>query len=182
MSAHRLRATSAFTPIAIACGAAALAARPPATLGALAVTMAVGVMGALGGTPPPVAQRPQNRLRFLAAVGLGVSVFVAARWLRPSLPVSFAISSLAASTLAGVAEELFFRKLVYGWLTRWGPWVGMSGAAAAFAAVHVPAYGIAAVPVDLAAGMLFGWQRWASGGWEAPALTHVVANLVQFLR
>ena len=36
--------------------------------------------------------------------------------------------------------------------------------------------------VDLGAGLLLSWQRWASGGWGAPAATHVVANLVAVLR
>jgi len=83
---------------------------------------------------------------------------------------------------AAVAEELFFRKLVYNWLARWSIPLAIGGAAVAFAAVHVPAYGVAAVPVDLAAGVLFGWQRWATDGSTVPALTHSVANLIQFLR
>jgi hypothetical protein len=36
--------------------------------------------------------------------------------------------------------------------------------------------------VDLGAGLLFGWQRWASGGWAAPAITHGAANLMAVLR
>jgi membrane protease YdiL (CAAX protease family) len=51
-----------------------------------------------------------------------------------------------------------------------------------FALVHLPAYGTAAIPVDFGAGLLFGWQRWASGTWTAPAITHGAANLLAVLR
>ena len=51
-----------------------------------------------------------------------------------------------------------------------------------FALVHLPAYGTAAIPVDLGAGLLFGWQRWASGTWATPAITHGAANLLAVLR
>jgi hypothetical protein len=43
----------------------------------------------------------------------------------------------------------------------------------------VAGYGTSTLPINLAAGVLFGWQRWATGGWTAPAATHVFANLVQ---
>ena len=43
------------------------------------------------------------------------------------------------------------------------------GSALLFAAVHVPLYGVAALPVDLGAGLLLSWQRWASGTWTVPA-------------
>jgi CAAX prenyl protease-like protein len=51
-----------------------------------------------------------------------------------------------------------------------------------FALVHVPVYGISALPVDLGAGALFGWQRAVSGSWSAPAATHVFANLMAVIR
>jgi membrane protease YdiL (CAAX protease family) len=48
----------------------------------------------------------------------------------------------------------------------------------AFAAIHVPVYGVAVLPIDTAAGLLLGWQRWMTGGWSASGLTHVAANLI----
>jgi hypothetical protein len=44
--------------------------------------------------------------------------------------------------------------------------------------VHLPAYGVAAMPVDLGAAMLLSWQRYACGRWTVPAVTHAVANLL----
>ena len=44
--------------------------------------------------------------------------------------------------------------------------------------MHVPLYGVAAFPVDLGAGLLLSWQRWASGTWTVPAATHTAANVL----
>jgi membrane protease YdiL (CAAX protease family) len=53
-----------------------------------------------------------------------------------------------------------------------------AGSAGLFALVHLPAYGLAAMPVDFGAALLLGWQRYASGRWTVPAVTHAVANLL----
>jgi hypothetical protein len=37
------------------------------------------------------------------------------------------------------------------------------------------------MPVDLAAGVLLGWQRWATGSWTASAVTHAAANVLMVL-
>ena len=84
--------------------------------------------------------------------------------------------------MGAVAEEAFFRRLVYGWLASWGASWGavaaICGSALAFAAIHVPVYGLAVLPIDTAAGLLLGWQRWVTGGWSASGITHVAANLI----
>jgi membrane protease YdiL (CAAX protease family) len=89
------------------------------------------------------------------------------------------IVAAGATVLAALAEEAFFRRLAYGWLAQWGAGPAVAGAALVFALVHIPGYGTRVVPLNMAAGLLLGWQRWASGGWSAPALTHAVANLLQ---
>ena len=172
-------------PAVLVCGGIALAARPPATLDALVATGLVGVIGALG--PMPVRLSPTQecgaiaRLRWLGSVGLGIGAFGLARWLQasPTLPAPTIPLAVAGNVLAAVAEELFFRRLMYGWLLRAGTGAAVLGTAAAFAVVHVPVYGVAILPIDLAAGLLFGWQRWATGSWSASAVTHVAANLLQ---
>src|SRR5579875_471075 len=90
-----------------------------------------------------------------------------------------AVSGILALILAAGAEEVFFRRFLYGWLAVRGAAPAVVGSAVLFAAVHLPAYGPAALPVDLAAGLLLGWQRWAAGTWTAPAATHALANLLQ---
>jgi membrane protease YdiL (CAAX protease family) len=44
--------------------------------------------------------------------------------------------------------------------------------------VHVSLYGAWVLPLDLAAGLVLAWQRWATGSWAVPAATHVLGNLL----
>jgi membrane protease YdiL (CAAX protease family) len=46
-----------------------------------------------------------------------------------------------------------------------------------FAALHLPLYGVGAMPIDLCAGVFLGSLRVASGGVVAPALAHVIADV-----
>ena len=89
---------------------------------------------------------------------------------------------LPLSLLAALAEEALFRRAAFGALERFGAIAAVLGTAVAFALVHLPAYGFAALPVDMGAGLLFGWQRLASGSWTAPAATHAAANMLAVLR
>jgi sodium transport system permease protein len=96
----------------------------------------------------------------------------------PTPPLPAGVAALALSLLAAVAEEALFRGALYGVLERWGPALAIGVSAVLFALAHIPTYGPSAVPVDLGAGLLFGWQRWASGRWTVPAATHAAANLL----
>lgn len=178
MKAQERFGFSCIAPVAVVLGLVALLMRPPATVGAVIVTAAVGAIGIVG----PLRPRQEAgvpTLLWLAVVVLGVAAFAIARILVSPLPANVTPFALGSNVLAAVAEEAFFRRLIYGWLAGWGPVVAIGGAAAAFAAVHVPAYGLVIIPVDLAAGLLFGWQRWLTGGWSAPAVSHTAANLLQ---
>jgi membrane protease YdiL (CAAX protease family) len=118
----------------------------------------------------------------LPVLALGIGAFVAGRILvagSPPAPATALVVGL--NTLAAVAEEAFFRRLVYGALLAAGPGAAVVGSAVLFAAVHVTVYGAWVLPIDLAAGLLFGWQRHATGSWAAPAVTHAVANLLVVL-
>jgi membrane protease YdiL (CAAX protease family) len=119
-----------------------------------------------------------ERRRWIFAVFLGTIAFAAVRLLIPTVVLPVTIGGAIASSIAAVAEEAFFRRFLYGVLTRCGASVAILGSAVAFATVHVPLYGIEALPIDLGAGLVLGWQRWATGGWSAPAVTHVAANLL----
>ncbi|HYM92080.1 MAG TPA: CPBP family intramembrane glutamic endopeptidase [bacterium] len=165
-------------PLAIAVGCAALAARSSPGTGALLATVVAGVLGGL--LPVPGGEAPRaSTIRWLGALGLGVAALVIGRLIRAPVAASPVTAfAVAANILAAVSEELFFRRLMYAWLVRWGPALAIAATAAAFALVHVRAYGILVLPIDAAAGVLFGWQRWASGGWSAPAVTHALANLL----
>ncbi len=169
-----------LTPAAVFFGCLALMARPAGTIGGFALTLAVGVAGALG--PVPATREPGPGIaRWLAATAVGVGVFALARLMERPLVPPARPAALAGVVAAAVAEELFFRRLAYGWLARWGAAIAASGAAVLFALVHAPAYGIGVLPLDFAAGLLFGWQRWCTGGWTAPAVSHGAANILQLL-
>jgi membrane protease YdiL (CAAX protease family) len=143
-----------------------------------ALYAAITAASLLPAIPRDRAVLPAGRaaLAGIAAVGLAWATA------GPTAPLAVAPASVALSMAAAVAEESLFRRLAYGHLRRLGVPVAIGGAAALFALVHVPAYGTAALPVDLGAGLLFGWQRWASGTWTVPAATHCAANLLAVIR
>ena len=127
--------------------------------------------------------RDRPRLSPVVALGLGVAaVLVTFRATGPSVPSTWSAAALPLSLLAAVAEEALFRRVAYARLERFGAAVAIAGSALLFGLVHVPAYGLAALPVDVGAGLVFGWQRWASGTWTVPATTHAFANAMVVLR
>ncbi|TMJ03888.1 MAG: CPBP family intramembrane metalloprotease [Bacillati bacterium ANGP1] len=165
--------------VVLAVGWLALFVRPVATAAGWGVIVAVGALGILA---PARQDRPRaGRVWWIGAVAVGVAAFTAARMLAMHAPVPGTLLAFAATSIAAVSEEAFFRRVVYGWLARWGDGVAVAGAATAFAAVHLRGYGLWSLPVNLAAGLLFGWQRWATGRWSSAAATHAIANLLQTL-
>lgn len=94
------------------------------------------------------------------------------------VPIPFGPWAIPLSLLAAIAEEALFRRAAYGALEPAGAVVAIGVTSLLFALIHVPLYGVAAFPVDLGAGLLFGWQRWASGTWTTSAGTHAAANLL----
>jgi membrane protease YdiL (CAAX protease family) len=167
----------------VAAGCAALTARPllldavgarPAPVFAtlFLVLLAVSLLWPVPGDRPGAPIAP--------VLALGVGAFVVGRLLLAGSPPPAPATAfvVALNTLAAVAEEAFFRRLVYGALLAGGPGLALGGSALLFAAVHVTVYGLWVLPLDLAAGLLFGWQRRATGSWAIPAMTHAVANLL----
>jgi len=174
---------------ACALGCGMLAARP-ALLASVpdptfALVVLFGALLAIGIVMP----LPHDTLRASSATAgvpialvIGVIAFGAGRVIVGGIaPAHFAIPVVLANTLAAVAEEVWFRRLCYGLLAPAGPFVAVTGATVLFAAVHVAIYGWWIVPLDLAAGALFGWQRAVSGSWTVSAATHVIANLLVVL-
>jgi membrane protease YdiL (CAAX protease family) len=172
-----------WTALAAGCGLLvvrpALVGRSWTPRALLACYLVLGVAAVLS----PV---PGRTWRFLGPVVVTVAgvvaILIASSVSGPAFPLPRTGQILALNTVAAVSEELFFRRLVFGGLLRYGAVIAVCGSAAVFALVHVPIYGTAALPVDLGAGLLFSWQRWASGGWGASATTHVFANLMVVAR
>lgn len=149
------------------------------TLVLTALFVAVLVLGAR--LPLPYA--PQQRLWSTGpAVLVGVTAFALGRVLVGGHPLAPATALfIAANTLAAVAEEAWFRRLCFGLLAPAGTGIAIAGSTLLFAAVHVSIYGLWVLPLDVAAGLVLGWQRSTTGSWAAPAITHVIANLLMAL-
>jgi membrane protease YdiL (CAAX protease family) len=179
----------------LALAATALAASPPQAAEArvpaptVPAPEAAGAREALASRPAAAAfeaaaSRPAARgaaapLGWAVPLGIGLAaVALAGVVAGPAPPPRVGAVAAGLGLLAAVAEEALFRRLLYARLVRYGVVAAVLGSAVLFALVHLPAYGTAALPVDLGAGLLLSWQRFASGRWTVPAATHAVANLL----
>jgi membrane protease YdiL (CAAX protease family) len=157
-----------------------LSAAPSAPLVLIALYMAIGGASAAVDVAPgdrSAALAPSTVL-MLGLVGLGTVAWMAGT----PVPIPWSPWAPVLGVCAAVAEEALFRRLAYGRLLRFGAPVAIVGSAVAFALLHVPLYGVAVLPIDLGAGLLLSWQRWASGTWTVPAATHAAANLLAVIR
>lgn len=176
----------ALGPCAV--GTALLVARPwvvplAADRRALLILLfaSVGAVGAWWPLAEDTTGRSDAAGPLPAAVALvaGAGAFAAGRLVMGGeAAVAFSAGWVALNTLAAVCEEAFFRRLVYGALQPGGAAVAVAGSAALFAVAHVTVWGAWVLPLDLAGGLVLSWQRWASGRWSVPAVTHVLANLL----
>jgi hypothetical protein len=169
----------------LAGGITLLLARPALTGGSAAPALLAACYLAIGAAAISVREtvsRPAALGRVpVLLIGLATIVHVA--WaVGPWPPLRLGWMGAPVGALAAVAEEALFRRLAYARLLRFGAGVAVAGSALAFALLHVPFYGIEVLPVDLGAGLLLSWQRWASGTWTVPAATHAAAELLAVLR
>ena len=175
-------ARGAAAPFVVVLGCVLLLARlrvlaVPGGARPLLLTAILGSV-AVAGVLVPV---PSDRARLPRWIVLGIGLAgVAAAALAAGRPVAFPSSAWAIplALLAAVAEEALLRRVLYARLQPAGTTVAIGVTAVLFALLHVPLYGWAAFPVDLGAGLLLSWQRWASGTWTVPAGTHAAANLL----
>jgi membrane protease YdiL (CAAX protease family) len=180
------RADEAVAAAVIVAGVVILAARPfvggsaSARVWLFAASyLAIGLASLAAPAPAEVGPPP-----FPAALALGIglgAVALAAAAAGTPVPAPRTAAAAPLALLAAVAEEALFRRVAYARLVRFGAAVAVTGSAALFALVHLPAYGPAALPVDLGAGLLLSWLRWASGTWTVPAAVHAGANLAAVL-
>jgi membrane protease YdiL (CAAX protease family) len=81
-------------------------------------------------------------------------------------------------SVVALSEELVIRGALFSALrSQYGDAVAVAATTVLFAAIHLPLYGVGAMPIDLAAGVFLGSLRVLSGGVVAPALAHVLADL-----
>jgi membrane protease YdiL (CAAX protease family) len=180
---------TAATAGLILVAAAALALRPAVIAGhplsPVDRTWLLAVLYLAIGTASLLPPAPRDRASLSPAVvgAIGIGAIGLARWTAgPTAPLLIGPAGMLLSVVAAVAEEALFRRLAYRHLVRFGVPAAIVGTAFLFALVHIPSYGLAVFPVDLGAGLLFGWQRWAAGTWTVPAATHAAANLMAVIR
>ena len=88
-------------------------------------------------------------------------------------PAMFAASLAVMAGLAPLVEELVFRGLLYGWLSRWGTTVAWIVSSLAFAAAHAePAHVILVLPL----GLWFGWLRRRTDSLWPSLVAHMANN------
>jgi hypothetical protein len=161
----------------LAVGAPAVAASAPAALLFAAVL--------LGGA---VASRPDLGRAGWRGVALGVGGGVALVAVSLVGLPALALGARAASatllwwaplvSLVALSEELVLRGALFSALrSEHGDIVAVAVTSALFAVIHLPLYGVGAMPIDLCAGVFLGSLRLLSGGVTAPAVAHVIADL-----
>ena len=185
-TAPALRATGALATLL---GTGVLLLRPALATRAgwtpLTVTAVFGAVMVLGLATPVDAPAPLRPARAVpartvaTALAGGLAVFtvgwLAAGGRSPYHPTALLIT---LNSLAAVAEEALFRRVAFAALLPAGQLAAIGGSALLFGLAHATVYGWWAVPLDTAAGLILGWQRWASGTWLVPAFTHAFADLL----
>lgn len=186
--AHQAPFATRASPAALVAGLGAavalravLSARsgPADPIAAAGFAAVVGVVALAGGWRPRLPAPG-----WLAWGGAGAVGLVAGPLLRhghnawPAMHSRGGFAGWAAVVAAvAVAEEALLRGALWRALR---PKLGTAGtvavSAALFAVIHVPLYGLPAVPLDVVAGVWLGLLRWASGTVAAPAAAHVLAD------
>lgn len=182
IAAVRRRSVDVVPVLAVAAACVFLLARPGLrgtpheAIALLGGYVLIAATAAIAPVPGEIGPRTLPRSVVLA-LGLGAATVAGAA---AGHPIPSTTTSLAPvmNLVAAVAEEAVFRRVAYAWLLRWGVAVAVGATAVAFAVVHVPVYGLEALPVDLGAGLLLSWQRAACGTWTVPATTHATVNLL----
>jgi membrane protease YdiL (CAAX protease family) len=132
-------------------------------------------------------QRPPTLALLLGLLG-GVLLVALPRALRPETalfvgmrPQPFVVW-VAVTVAVAVGEEVLLRGVLFDATNAAaGPWAAVALTSVAFALLHVPLYGWAVVPLDLAVGVCLAGLKLVTGSVAAPAVAHVVADLATWL-
>lgn len=148
----------------------------------------VAVALAAGATPEPRPRTSGSMFAVAGTLGMGlagaaglIGVALAGRLGLEGLSVGHAVPFApwaVVTVLVATGEEAVLRGALFEALSAAaGAPAALLGTALAFALLHVPLYGPAVVPLDLAVGLCLGGLRFLSGGVAAPAIAHAVADL-----
>lgn len=126
------------------------------------------------------------------SLGMGFAVFVgfillfalgvdALAWFSLHLPGGFSeqvIFFLVAGVISPVAEELFFRGILFGYCRRWGFGVALIISAVAFTAAHL--YRNSFPVTQAIGGVIFALAYEKANSIAAPVIIHILGNLAIF--
>jgi membrane protease YdiL (CAAX protease family) len=85
---------------------------------------------------------------------------------------------LVGGLISPVAEEIFFRGIIYGWLRRWGAVTAIMGSTALFAMAHLLTSGVTAIQVI--GGLVFAISYEMEKNLMVPITIHVLGNMAIF--
>lgn len=95
----------------------------------------------------------------------------------PSEPVEIFLFFFVAALIAPIAEELFFRGILYGFFRRWGVVIAIMISTAIFVAMH----SFSGIPVtQIVGGILFSIAYEIEKNLMVPILIHVIGNTAIF--
>lgn len=101
-------------------------------------------------------------------------------WVRAPLPAAASqrvLYFLVGGVVAPVAEEVFFRGVIFGYCRRWGLSAGVLISTVLFAAIHAGA----AIPItQIVGGLVFALAYHMGNSLAAPMVIHMLGNLAIF--
>ena len=121
-----------------------------------------------------------------AVIGIAGAAVLVAAWVTaaPHVPLSagqhlgpLAVWTPVVVVVAAVEEIVLRGALFHALLEAGGAPLAIAVSSIVFGLMHVPLYGWAALPLDVAAGALLVGLRLLSGGLTAPVVAHVLADL-----
>jgi membrane protease YdiL (CAAX protease family) len=115
---------------------------------------------------------------FIALLLLDMDPFALIRADLPKTPCKIILFFSVAGVIGPVAEEAFFRGILYGFLRRWGIFTALAVSTLLFALAHPIAYRLPLPQVI--GGILFAVSYEMEGSLIVPMTIHVLANLAIF--
>ena len=108
----------------------------------------------------------------------GINPFNLFRVALPQGPLATICFFVVGGILAPIAEEIYFRGMVYGYLRRWGPVVATVGSTIAFVAAHS---NLQQLPLpQIVGGLLFAIAYEVEKKLMVPIIIHAAGNLALF--
>jgi membrane protease YdiL (CAAX protease family) len=134
--------------------------------------------------PPHKGEGVTARLAWSWPGAVMLGVVVGALLISPAMtgrlagrPLGDFWSWAAIAAIVATLEETAIRGVLYrSWLTEGGPLAAVGVGAIVFALIHLPRYGVAAMPLDFAVGLALGGLRAITGRVMPCAVAHTIAD------